>query len=119
MTNTEIAGLAAKEVAASKAATVPRRRSLPGFLGRSRILIYQVLLIGGFLALWEVAIRAGWIAVYLYGQPTGIWRELIKGISSGALLRDSWVTTQETVIGFLIGSILGSAAGLFLWLSPT
>jgi NitT/TauT family transport system permease protein len=119
MTNTEIAGLAAKEIAASKAAAVPPRRSPSSYLGRSRILIYQLLLIGGFLALWEVAIRAGWIAVYLYGQPTGIWRELVKGLSSGSLIRDSWVTTQETVIGFLIGSILGSAAGLFLWLSPT
>jgi NitT/TauT family transport system permease protein len=69
--------------------------------------------------LWEVAIRYGWIKVYLYGQPTGVWRELVKGLTTGTLIRDTWVTTQETVLGFLIGGILGSIAGLALWLSPT
>lgn len=94
----------------------PRRR-FPHF--GVRILAYQILLLVGFLWLWEVAIRAEWLPVYLYGQPTGVWRELVKGIQSGALIRDTWITAQEAIIGFIIGSVLGSAAGLALWLSPT
>jgi NitT/TauT family transport system permease protein len=86
---------------------------------RLRVLLFQVLLILGFCLLWEVAIRAGWAKVYLYGQPSGIWREFSKGLLEGKLLRDSWVTTQESVLGFLIGGIGGSALGLLLWLSPT
>lgn len=105
------------EPAAVNSEKVPIRRKK----GRPaiRILVYQVLLLVGFLVLWEVAIVQGWLAVYLYGQPTGIWRELVKGIQTGALLRDTWITAQETVIGFIIGSVFGSAAGLSLWLSPT
>lgn len=119
MADTEVARFVAKDTATGAPATATRRRSISSYFGRGRILFYQVLLIGGFLALWEVAIRAGWIAVYLYGQPTGIWRELVKGFTSGTLLYDSWVTTQETVLGFLIGSLAGTAAGLLLWLTPT
>lgn len=88
--------------------------------GRSlKILFYQLVLLALFLAAWEIAIRQQWLAVYLYGQPSGIWRELVKGIQSGLLLRDTWITAQEAVIGFVIGSVLGSMTGLLLWLSPT
>ena len=117
MTSTEMAGLMTATAAPAKPAI--RRRSLSSFFGKGRILFYQVVLIGGFLLLWETAVNFGWIKVYLYGQPTGVWRELVKGILTGSLLRDTWVTTQETVLGFLIGSLLGAAAGLSLWLSPT
>lgn len=118
MASTEVSDVTVEAVAVTK--SVPRkRRSLASFFGSGRILLYQVLLIGGLLVLWEVAIRYGWIKVYLYGQPTGVWRELVKGLTTGTLLRDTWVTTEETILGFLIGGILGSIAGLALWLSPT
>jgi NitT/TauT family transport system permease protein len=103
--------------AASPVRRGPRRRGFSVF--GLRVFAYQILLIVGFLALWEYAIRAQWLPVYLYGQPSGIWRELVKGIQSGLLLRDTWITAQETVIGFIIGSVAGSIAGLALWLSPT
>jgi NitT/TauT family transport system permease protein len=118
MANTETAGVLAERAMASKLAA-KRRRSLLSFLGHGRVLFYQLLLVAGFLFLWEVAIRHEWIKVYLYGQPTGIWRELSKALLTGTLLRDTWVTTKETVLGFVIGGVLGSVAGLSLWLSPT
>lgn len=118
MANTEAAGPLSEQKAATEPA-MTRRRSMLSLFGQGRILLYQLILIGGFLLLWEVAVRSEWIRVYLYGQPSGIWRELVKGLMVGSLLRDTWVTTQETVFGFVIGSVLGSIAGLLLWLSPT
>lgn len=84
-----------------------------------RILIYQILLIIGIFAVWELAIRQGWIKAYLYGQPSGIWREFLKALNDGSLLNHSLVTASESIAGFLIGGGLGSAAGLAMWLSPT
>lgn len=109
----------ASKPAASAAAKAPKRKAAPRSPGKLLILAGQVLLVGGLFALWELAIRREWLPVYSYGQPTGIWREFVSGLGSGALLRDTWVTAQEAILGFLIGSILGSVSGLLLWLSPT
>lgn len=84
-----------------------------------RILAYQVFLVIAIFALWELAIQQQWIKAYLYGQPSGIWREFIKAISDGSLLNHTWVTAYESILGFVIGGVLGSAAGLAMWLSPT
>lgn len=113
-------GRSAARSAPAQAADKPQAVKAPR-RGASKLFILagQVLLVGGLFALWEVAIRLQWLPVYSYGQPSGIWREFVASLSSGALLRDTWVTAQEAILGFLIGSIFGSIAGLLLWLSPT
>jgi NitT/TauT family transport system permease protein len=106
-----------RPIAMAPVETKPRRGRFQIF--GLKIFVYQIVLLVAFLWLWEIAIQRQWLPVYLYGQPTGVWRELVKGIQSGLLLRDTWVTAQEAIIGFIIGSVVGSAAGLALWLSPT
>lgn len=83
-----------------------------------RITFYQLLLLTGILATWELAVSTGLIKVYLYGQPTGVWKEFIKGLADGSLWHHTWITAVEALIGFGIGSVFGSAAGLALWMSP-
>jgi len=88
-------------------------------LAAGRIFLYQVLLIVALLLIWEIAVRQGWLKVYLYGQPSGIYRETQRLAFDGKLWTDTWVTAQEAILGFAVGSLLGSLAGLTLWLWPT
>ncbi|MDB5606580.1 MAG: binding-protein-dependent transport system inner rane component [Bradyrhizobium sp.] len=83
-----------------------------------RVLVLQCAVVTCLLLLWEVAVRSGLTPAYLYGQPSGIWLKAVNSIASGSLLRDSWVTFEESVAGFVIGGVLGTAAGLALWISP-
>lgn len=83
-----------------------------------RIYFYQLLVLVGILAAWELAVANGLLKVYLYGQPSGIWTELGKSLLDGTLLHHTWITAQEAIIGFAIGSVFGSLAGLSLWMSP-
>ena len=84
-----------------------------------RIALLQVALLALLLAAWEIAISFKWIAVYLYGRPSGIFAKASILIANGELLRDAALTAWEAVAGFLIGTIAGSAVGLLLWLFPT
>lgn len=83
------------------------------------ILTGQVVLTVIFFGLWEVLVRAQVLPIYLYGLPSGIWQKFLTLLADGTLLRDTAITGFESVIGFALGSFLGSIVGLGLWLTPT
>ena len=85
---------------------------------RVRVLVYQIGLLVGILGFWEAGIRLGYLEAYIYGVPSGVASAFASQLLDGSLLRHFWVTGQEVVIGFLIGSLLGTISGLLLWLSP-
>jgi NitT/TauT family transport system permease protein len=84
----------------------------------ARVLALQVAVIAGLFLLWEGAVRVKLLPAILYGQPSGIWLKLVASLADGTLERNCWVTFEEALAGFLLGTILGTAAGLALWLSP-
>jgi NitT/TauT family transport system permease protein len=88
-------------------------------LARGRIFLLQFLFIALLLAAWELAVASGLAPAILYGKPSSIFWKLIESLKDGSLLRHSWVTFEEATAGFIIGSVLGTAGGLLLWLSPT
>ena len=55
---------------------------------------------------------------FFLGSPGGIWREGLAMADSGKLGRAFVVTLMEAVAGFAAGTLLGSATGLLVWLSP-
>ncbi len=86
---------------------------------RLRILLLQLALVAALLAIWEALVRSGIAPVVLYGRPSGIALKLAAAVADGSLVRNGWVTFEEAAIGFVIGSLAGTACGLLLWLSPT
>ncbi len=78
----------------------------------------QVLLLAAFFALWEVAARMEWIDSFLISCPSRIWETLVSLWRSGDLFLHLGVSCLETVAGFVLGTILGAAVAVALWLSP-
>jgi NitT/TauT family transport system permease protein len=104
---------------AAPVATGPAlKKSWPGNRWDPRVLLLQCAVVALILLAWEGAVRSGIAPAYLYGQPSGIWLKAVSSIANGSLLRDSWVTFEESVAGFAIGGVLGTAVGLALWISP-
>jgi sulfonate transport system permease protein len=73
-----------------------------------------VLVLGG----WEVAARLKWIDPFFFAMPSmiadQIWTWLVEGTSQGPLWEQVLVTLEETVLGFLIGALLGVVCGVAL-----
>lgn len=80
------------------------------------VLITQVLILVGFLALWEVLADQGIIDSFITSQPSRIFNTFMN-LSSNELLKHIGVTVYETVVGFLLGTLLGTVIAIILWWS--
>ena len=87
---------------------------------RSSILVHvaQVLLLVGFFLIWEWSARMGWIDSFIISSPSRMWQTIRNMWMSGDLLLHLGVSCLETVVGFLLGTLLGAAIAVLLWLSP-
>ncbi|MEX2281783.1 MAG: ABC transporter permease [Gemmatimonadota bacterium] len=84
-----------------------------------KILLIQIGLVILAVAVWELLVRLGFARELLVGQPARILHFLISMWKDGSLIRHSWVTTAETIVGSLGGFILGAVCGLLVWWSKT
>lgn len=86
---------------------------------KAKILLSQILLLMALLGLWELAATLGWINPFITSQPSGIVRTIVSLYSSGNLFRHVGVTVLETVVGFTLGTVLGTIVAIFLWWSES
>jgi NitT/TauT family transport system permease protein len=78
----------------------------------------RLALLVGALGGWEIAARLGVIDPFFFAMPSTIadqiWVWLTEGTSQGPLWQQVLVTLEETVLGFLIGAVLGIICGVAL-----
>ncbi|TWC67505.1 ABC transporter permease [Herbaspirillum sp. SJZ099] len=104
---------AMQDIAAVEAEAQRKIRARRNLVVGLRIAILVVVL-GG----WELFARIGWIDPFFFSQPTlivaQIYEWMVEGTSQGPLWTQVLVTLEETVLGFLIGSVAGVIAGIVL-----
>ncbi len=81
------------------------------------ISFYQLTIFALILGAWQAGVKLGIVNAFLFGSPAGIYSKLISGLADGSLFYDTAVTMMEAILGFAIGTVLGSATGLGLWYS--
>lgn len=81
------------------------------------ILLCQFALLALLIALWEWATSSSKVNAFLFGSPGVIGTALIQMARDGSLWRDASITGGETIAGFLLGNLIGTAVGLSLWFS--
>lgn len=82
------------------------------------ITLSRILLFLGFLILWEVSARKGWIDSFIFSSPFEIWTTFFSMIKDQSLLSHIGVTVMETLVSFAFVVILGIGTAVFLWACP-
>lgn len=111
----------APDVVALGAPVPERERVRPGSAAakRARLVVFlRTAFAVVFLALWEGLARAKIIDPFFFAMPSLIvkqlWDWIVSGTSQGPLIGEIWVTLEETILGFAIGSLLGIVSGIAL-----
>src|SRR6266849_4481668 len=86
--------------------------------GQMNVAGLRLLVAVVFLGSWELTTRLGWVDVFFWSQPSAIvaktWYWITQGTDLGPLWDQVLTTMEETVGGFVVGSILGVAIGVAL-----
>ena len=81
-----------------------------------RIILTQIAILVGFLAIWELLANLKIIDSFITSQPSRIW-ETFMNLGSNDLMKHIGVTVYETIVGFLLGTGLGILVAIILWWS--
>ena len=84
---------------------------------KARVLFAQIFLLVAFLVLWETAANFRWIDPFITSQPSRVIRTMLSLHGEGVLFYHIGVTVFETVVGFVLGTIIGTAISIILWWS--
>src|SRR3954465_11213939 len=94
----------------------------------SWLRFWQLVLFAALLLAWHVFTSPTLLppiyfddpnkAAFFFGEPLRVLERIWKWLSSGTIDQHLWVTLVDSMLAFVIGTVLGLAIGLWLALSP-
>lgn len=82
-----------------------------------KILTTRILILVVFFVLWQVCGDLKIIDPFLTSTPTRMFKSMIVIYKEGTLFKHIFVTCYETILGFTLGTILGTLIAILLWWS--
>ncbi|MBR0423451.1 MAG: ABC transporter permease [Clostridia bacterium] len=82
-----------------------------------KVKFFQIGIIILFFVLWEFFARFKLIDPFITSSPFRIWNMLISLNHSGELWMNIYYTTFETIVGFLLGTLMGVILAALIWFS--
>src|SRR6516165_191522 len=93
---------------------------------RARLGLYHLLLLGAVFAVWYALTTPGLVSedfakntAFFFGKPIQVLQVVWEWFVSGKIYPHLAVTLVETLLAFIVGSVLGLGIGLWLALSST
>ena len=89
-------------------------------LRKNKIMItfFRLFILIAFLIIWEIAANMKLIDPFLTSSPSRMLKSFLSFYENGTLFRHIGVTCYETILGFSLGTILGTIIAIILWWFP-
>ncbi len=84
---------------------------------KTLVIFLQILLLFLFLGLWELFAYTGVIDPFFFSSPSKIAVTLVDLFSGGEIWMHMGISLLETILGFLIATLLGGLIAILLWWS--
>ena len=97
--------------------SLERREYIRQIKTRKRMIAFcRIAILVVFIALWEVLADIGVLDSFIMSQPSRILKTFAN-VSENGLLHHVLVTCYETVMGFVLGTLMGTGIAVLLWWS--
>lgn len=85
------------------------------FLKSRRIRIYQLLILIGFIAFWELSTIYGLVDSFIFSSPSRVVKTIAVMTVDGQLFYHVGITLFETLISFSLVNLVGLLVAVVLW----
>ncbi|MFX0558946.1 ABC transporter permease [Tepidibacillus infernus] len=82
------------------------------------VRITQLIIVIIFLGMWELTVNLQWVDEFLFSKPSKIWGLFVQMLVAGELQHHIYITLLETFVGFILGTVFGTALATLIWVSP-
>ncbi|MBR6750628.1 MAG: ABC transporter permease [Clostridia bacterium] len=79
------------------------------------IRIIQIGLLIFLFGLWELSAELGWIDPFITSSPSRVVKSIIELTRTGELFKHIGATLWETVVSFLLSTVLGTLIAIVFW----
>lgn len=85
---------------------------------RLSIFLWRLAIAVFFFGFWEWGVREGWIDRFFLSSPYEIFKKIGIWLLQREIYSHTLVTLEETLLGFLVGAVLGIMIGFLFAFSP-
>ncbi len=82
-------------------------------------LIWQFGILCFLIVLWQIAADKKWINDFITSSPLRIIETIINLLTKGQLFTHLFTTLGESIIGFILGMLIGTVVSVLLWWFPS
>ena len=86
---------------------------------KAKVSFLRLFILIAFLAVWEFSAKYGLIDEFIFSCPSAMAKAALYMIKDGTLFYHTGITAAETIVGFMMGTLLGTAAAILLWWNKT
>lgn len=77
----------------------------------------QIMILIIFIALWQFLANKNIINTFIFSSPSKVFNTILTLYKNGDLFSHIWITLYETLISFILGTIIGIAIASIMWLN--